>query len=275
MTTSHVDANMRNWDERVADHLVAYGAEAFADDPTQLRAGTEAELLEPYVPGGSFDGVEMVHLQCHIGVDTISFARRGASIVGTDLSSEAIAAATALAERAGARNARFVRCRNEDAADVVGREVDVVFTSVGVLTWLEDLGPWARGVARLLRPGGVFLVYDGHPMMSAMEFDREDGLLVVGEPYFSEAEPRRWDDGVTYASSTIMENATTYEWPHSLSDILTALLDAGLRIEAFREHRSIPWKALPGLVPAEDGWVLPDGSPQIPLMFSVVARRPA
>ena len=97
MSADFVAANMRNWNERVADHLVAYGADAFADDPSAVWADTEAELLRPFMPDGSFVGVQMVHLQCHIGLDTISFARRGAQIVGTDLSGEAIAAAAALA----------------------------------------------------------------------------------------------------------------------------------------------------------------------------------
>jgi SAM-dependent methyltransferase len=274
MPTDFVAANMLNWDERVSDHLVAYGAEAFADDPTALTAATEAELLAPFVPNGSFDGLQMVHLQCHIGLDTISFARRGATIVGTDLSGEAIAAATALAGRAGTANATFVRCANEDAPATLGREFDVVFTSVGALIWLADLQSWARSIHRLLRPGGVFLVYDGHPVMSAMQFDRDDELLVVAEPYFATDEPRAFDDGTTYASSTVMKNAVTYEWPHSLSEILTALLNAGLRIEAFGEHRSMPWKALPGLVRTERGWELPATGPDIPLMFSLIASRP-
>lgn len=274
MPNDYVAANMRNWDERVADHLVAYGAEAFADDPAALTARVEAELLAPFVPGGSFEGVTMLHQQCHIGLDTISFARRGADIVGTDLSGAAIAAARALAERAGTPNATFLQSANEDVPDAVGRRFDVVFTSVGVLVWLSDLDAWAQSIARLLAPGGVFLVYDGHPMMAAMEDGRDDGLLVVGEPYFATGEPRRFDDGATYASENRMENGVTYQWPHDLSEILTAVRGAGLSIEAFGEHRSIPWKALPGLVPGDGGWVLPEGSPDIPLMFSLIARGP-
>ncbi|QDZ15179.1 class I SAM-dependent methyltransferase [Humibacter ginsenosidimutans] len=274
MSSEFVAANMRNWNERVSDHVVAYGAEAFADDPTALWAAKEAELLTPFVPEGSFDGLEMAHLQCHIGLDTISFARRGATIVGTDLSEEAIAAATALAERAGTATASFVRCANEDAPKVLGRQFDVVFTSVGVLAWLEDLGSWARTIQQLLRPGGVFLLYEGHPMMSAMEYQRDDNLLVVGEPYFATGRPMRFDDGTTYASQTILDNNVTYEWPHHLGEILTAILESGLRIEAFAEHRSMPWKALPSLVQGDNGWVLPEASAEIPLMFSVIARRP-
>jgi len=274
MSTDYVATNMRNWDERVQDHLVAYGADDFVRDPGAMWAGMEAILLAPYVPGGSFVDVDMAHMQCHIGTDTISFARRGARIVGTDLSGEAIRAARDLAERAGTPNASFVQCANEDAPDVLGRRFDVVFTSVGVLAWLADLDSWARSVQKLLRPGGVFLVYDAHPMLNAMEYEREDGKLVVGEPYFRSDAPGRFDDGVTYASETLMDNAVTYQWPHDLGEILGSLLSAGLRIEAFGEHESIPWKALPAMVLTDAGWALPTGGPRIPLMFSVIARRP-
>jgi SAM-dependent methyltransferase len=264
---------MRNWDERVPDHVVAYDAEAFADDPQAVGVAVEAEVLGPHLPGGSFEGLDVVHLQCHIGTDTISLARRGARVVGTDLSGAAVATATRLAARAGLPKVSFVQTTNEDAPDVLGRQFDVVLTSVGVLTWLSDLRPWALAVARLLRPGGVFLVHDAHPTMSALQYDRDDGQLVLGEPYFSGGGPRRFDDGTTYASDSRMANAVTYQWTHDLGEVFGSVLAAGLRIEAFHEHRTIPWKALPSLVPSERGWELPPGSAECPLMFSLVARR--
>lgn len=273
MTTDAVSTNMRAWDERVPDHLLAYQAQAFADDPTAVGVQTETDLLAPHLPGGTVAGLDVVHLQCHIGTDTISLARRGARVVGTDLSAAAVDAARALAARAGASGVSFVQCTNEDAPEVLGRQFDVVFTSVGVLAWLGDLGTWAHAVTRLLRPGGVFLVYDGHPMMSALQYDRQDGLLALGEPYFATGAPHRVDDGVSYASDTPVENSTTYQWPHDLGEILTAVLSAGLRIEAFGEHRSMPWRALPGMVRTEHGFELPPGSAECPLMFSLVARK--
>ncbi len=109
--------------------------------------------------------------------------------------------------------------------------------------------------------------------MSALQYDRDDDLLVLGEPYFSDGGPRRFDDGTTYASGTRMQNAVTYQWTHDLGEVVGAVLQAGLRIVAFHEHRSIPWKALPSLVPGDRGWELPEGSAECPLMFSLVARR--
>jgi len=172
-------------------------------------------------------------------------------------------------------DAAFVQCANEDAPVVLGRQFDVAFTSVGVLAWLGDLGSWARAVARLLRPGGVFLVYDAHPMLSAMEFECDDDLLIVGEPYFATGEPKMFDDGVTYASETVNGQQRDLPVAAHLGEILTAVLDAGLRIEAFGEHRSMPWRALPCMTRADDGWRLPPGAPDMPLMFSLIARRPA
>ncbi|MFB9377648.1 class I SAM-dependent methyltransferase [Kineococcus gynurae] len=270
-TDEAVAANLRTWDERVPHHVVAYGAEAFADDPGALRAQTEVGLLAPHLPGGSIAGLDVVHLQCHIGTDTIGLARHGARVVGTDLSGPAVEAARALARRAGV-DASFALCRNEDAPDVLGRRFDVVVTSVGVLCWLDDLTTWARAVHRLLRPAGVFLVHDAHPMLSALQEGRSDGLLVLGEPYFASSGPRRWDDGLTYATDAPMQHNTTYVWPHDLAEIFGAVLGAGLHVEAFHEHRSMPWAALPGMVETERGFELPPGSAECPLMFSIVAR---
>jgi len=273
VATDAVSTNMRAWDGRVPEHLTAYRARALADDPTAIGVQVEADLLAPHLPGGTVAGLDVVHLQCHIGTDTISLARRGARVVGTDLSRAAIDAARELAARAGATGASFVQCSNEEAPEVLGRQFDVVLTSVGVLAWLGDLRSWARAVARLLRPGGVFLVYDGHPMMSALQHDREDGSLVLKEPYFSTAEPARFEDGLSYASGAAQEHRVTYQWQHDLAEIVTAVLSADLHIEALGEHRSMPWSALPGMVATEHGFELPPGSAECPLMFSLVARR--
>lgn len=273
MTDEFVEANRANWDARVSDHLLAYGAEAFADDPSANWVMGDLALMAPHLPGGSVEGPDLVHLQCHIGTDSLSWARLGASVTGTDFSGEAITAARELAARAGL-DAEFVQTLNDDAPAVLGREFDVVFTSVGVLAWLSDLDAWARTIHTLLRPGGLFFIREGHPMMNALAHERDDDLLVVTEPYFSTGEPQRFDDGVTYASDTIIEeHVTTFQWPHSLSEILGALLRAGLTILSFEEHTTIPWKSLPTLTPTPEGFVLPDGRERLPLMFSVAARK--
>lgn len=273
MSDDFVAANRANWDARVPDHLVAYGADAFADDPSANWVSEDLALMAPHLPNGSVDGLDLVHLQCHIGTDTLSWAQLGARVTGVDFSGEAITAARGLASRAGL-NAEFVQTLNDDAPDVLARQFDVVFTSVGVLAWLSDLDAWARTIHALLRPGGLFFIRDGHPMMNALEYERDDDLLVVNEPYFPSDAPLRYDEGTTYASDTVLEEHTThYEWPHSLAEIFGAVMGAGLTVLAFDEHRTIPWKAIPSLVPSSDGFILPSGRERLPLMFSLAARR--
>ena len=268
-----IEVNQANWDERVADHLIAYGADAFADDPNANRVQMEAGMMAPHLPQGSLSGLDLIHLQCHIGVDSISLARLGARVVGTDFSGEAIAAATRLANRANV-DASFIQTSNENAPEILGREFDVVYTSVGVLAWLPDLTAWAEAVHRLLKPGGLFFLYEGHPMVMALQYDRTDGALVVTEPYFGDHEPERFDTGTTYASDTILRNRTTYEWPHSLDEIFSSILNAGLRIEAFHEYTTMPWEPIPGLVSTKAGYALPMGRERLPMMFSIAARKP-
>ena len=267
-----IEANRANWDERVADHVAAYGAVEFADDPTANRVQFEAELMAPHLPGGSVAGLDLVHLQCHIGIDSISFARLGAHVVGVDFSGEAINAAKELAGRAGA-DATFVKGTNEEAPDLLGRQFDVVFTSVGVLAWLPDLRSWARTVDRLLKPDGLFFIYEGHPMVMTLQYDRTDDDLVVTEPYFGTNEPQRNEHGISYASADSATQRTTYEWPHSLDEIMTSLLDVGLTIESFHEHTHMPWKPIPSLVETGKGFALPSGRERVPLMFSLAARK--
>jgi 2-polyprenyl-3-methyl-5-hydroxy-6-metoxy-1,4-benzoquinol methylase len=274
---SFIDANRANWDERVESHLIAYGANAFADDPDALSKVVEDDLSEmsPYLPGGSASGLKLLHLQCHIGTDTLSWARLGADVVGTDFSAEAIRAARTLADRAQV-SARFEQCANEDAPAILNDTFDVVYTSVGVLMWLPRLDTWAAAVHQLLKPGGVFYVRDSHPVLHAIDQDRTDGLLVLRQPYFETDQPSRDDSGTTYAGDDLQVGSpTTYEWSHSLSEVIQSLIDAGLRIISFTEGKTLPWRALPSLVESPDGYIHPENPSALPLEFSVTARRDA
>lgn len=272
---SPVESNRANWDERVPGHLVAYGASAFAADPTTLSRVVldDLESMSRFLPNGSPAGLDLVHLQCHIGTDTLSWARLGARVTGIDFSAASIEAARSLAEAANLE-ARFIHSTVDDALDATADRFDVVYTSIGVLPWLPDLGAWARSIHGLLRPGGVFFVRDAHPMLNTVLFDSPDGALKLGQPYFGSGMPLRYDDGTSYADDEMrLVNSTTYEWPHPLSEIIGALLSAGLELTSFEEHRTIPWKALALLVETPDGFALPDGADRLPLTFSLSARR--
>ena len=270
-----IDANRASWDEHVESHLIAYGADAFADEPSAVSkiVQDDANAISPCLHGGTVDGLKLVHLQCHIGTDTLSWARLGADVVGIDFSAESIRAARTLASRADVK-ARFMECTVEDAPSTLNETFDVVYTSVGVLMWLPRLDTWATAIYQLLKPGGVFYVRDSHPVLNAIDHDRTDGLLVLRQPYFETDQPTRDDSGADYASDDVqLRNATTYEWSHSLSEVIQSLLDAGLSITAFTEGRTLPWRGLPSLVDSPQGYVHPDNPAALPLEFSVTARR--
>lgn len=272
-----VEANRANWDERVPIHLVAYDVDGFVADPTRLSSVVtyDLELLSPYLPGGSCAGLRLAHLQCHIGLDTLSWARLGAEVTGIDFSEASIAAARDIAGRCELP-ATFVCSDVDSAADACQSGFDVVYTSIGVLAWLPDLRSWAVTVSRLLEPGGVFFVRDAHPVLSAVDFDRHDGQLVLNRPYFSPGRPLRYDTGTTYADdSARLEQATTYEWQHPLSEIVQSLLDVGLHLKWLGEHRTLPWRALLQMNKTPDGFSLRNDGLSLPLAFSLVASKPA
>lgn len=271
-----VAANRANWDDRVAAHLHAYDVEGFIADPGRISSVVRDDLtlLAPHLPGGSPAGLTLVHLQCHIGLDTLSWARLGATVTGVDFSPASVAAARSIAARCNLP-AAFVESDVDHASSACSERFDVVYTGIGVLCWLPDLQRWAHNVAELLRPGGLFYVRDSHPILNALDDDRDDDDLVLSQPYFSTGTPMRYDHGTTYADSDVrLEHSTTYEWQHSLSEIVQCLLNAGLQITSLAEHRTIPWTALPQLVSSAEGYVLPAAPLRLPLTFSLTATKP-
>ena len=230
--------NRANWDERAPAHAASpdYQVERFVEDPGFLSQVVRFDL--PRL--GTISGLRGVHLQCHIGTDTVSLARLGASMAGLDFSAPAVEAARRLAGRIGA-DARFVEADVYAAADVLGRSAfDLVFTGIGALCWLPSIRRWAAVVADLLRPGGRLFLREGHPMLWALDDTREDDWLVVRYPYFERDEPLVFDDGGTYVETDVVfQHNRTHEWNHGLGEIVTALLDSGLEITALTEHDSV------------------------------------
>lgn len=251
-----------------------YDLPGFVADPGRISDVTrdDLELLGPHLPGGSVAGLDVVHLQCHIGTDTLSLARLGARVTGVDFSQRSLEVARDLARRCGLE-ARFVEADVQHAADAVEDTFDVVYTSVGTVTWLPDLTAWARSIARLLRPGGTFFIRDGHPMLFTLDDARSD-LLVVRYRYFASEYSETWPDPTTYTGNEPIEHARTYDWPHSLAEIITALLGAGLRITSFGEQQTVPWLAHPLMEEVEGDWAFPEPLRQrVPLTYSITAVR--
>lgn len=265
-------ANRENWDDRAALHEQAYGLEVF-DDPEHLSDVVREDLpvLTSFLDGHSIAGLDVCHLQCHIGTDTISLARAGASVTGVDFSSAALRTADRLAERAGA-SVRWVESDVLDARAAVDGAFDVVYTSIGTITWLNDLDRWAEQIHALLKPGGTFFIRDGHPALYAL--DENAPTLTTRYAYFGDGRAQQWDDDATYAGDGRVAHARTYEWPHPISEIIGSLLRAGLRLVHFDEGRTLPWRFSPRMVEVAGGFAWPEAERNlVPCTYTIVARR--
>lgn len=274
MSEDYRVVNRASWDERADAHAASadYGVERFVADPMHLSDVVRFDL--PRL--GDLAGLRAVHLQCHIGTDTLSLARLGARMTGLDFSAPALEQARRLAARTAAEVA-YVEGDVYDAADLLGHGAyDLVFTGIGALCWLPDIRRWAAVVADLLQPGGRLFLREGHPMLWALDDERDDGLLVVDYPYFEHAEPLVFDDDGTYvATDTTFTQTRTMEWNHGLGEIVTAVLDAGLSIAALEEHDSVPWDALPGRMVKDDAgeYRLADRPSRLPCSYTLQAVR--
>jgi len=265
--------NRELWDAWTKIHV----GSAFYD-VSSFRSGERPIRLADYERDeiGSVESKTLLHLQCHFGLDTLSWARLGATVTGVDFSEEGIAAARTLAAELDIP-ATFVVANLYELPEVLEGKFDVVYTSGGVLGWLPDIPGWARVAAHFVKPGGCFYVTEIHPV--AQVFADEDvapGELRLAYPYWSHPEPLRFDVQGSYADPDApTEGLVEYGWDHSLGEIVTALVDAGLRVEFLHEFDFVPWPVA-FLVEGEDGrWRLPDGSKgALPLYFSLKATKP-
>jgi SAM-dependent methyltransferase len=269
---AHRRANRENWDDRVPIHWVSpvYDTAGFIADPERLSDDVVFDAA--FV--GEVRGRRLLHLQCHMGKDTLSWARLGAEVTGIDFSKAAIAAARRLSAESGTPG-RFLVAELYDAPAVLAETFDVVYTGVGALNWLPDISRWGKVVAGFLAPGGLFYMREGHPMLFSLDW-RQGEALLVRYPYFETAEPVVDDDPTTYAGPGTVRHSRTYEWNHGLGETVSALLDAGLVLTALREHRELSWQGLPQMVRGDDGrWRLPEHQRDlVPVMFSLTARWP-
>ena len=271
----YLAVNRANWDERATVHAASteYGFERFATDPEHLSDVVRFDL--PLL--GDVSGLTGIHLQCHIGTDTLSLSRLGARMTGLDLSPVSLEQARRLASESGAE-IDYVEADTYSAVEAVGgRTFDLVYTGIGALCWLPDINRWAGVVDDLLVPGGRLFVREGHPMMWAVDETRTDGLT-LGYAYFEVEEPFDLEEESTYVESDHQfVNTRQLSWNHGLGETVTALLRRGLEITGLVEHRSVPWDALPGRM-ARDGdldeWRLIDEADRLPLTYTLQARKP-
>src|SRR5829696_8020249 len=234
-------ANRASWDERVPIHVLGefYDVAAFKEGQERLQPFEIDEV-------GDVTGKELLHLQCHFGLDTLSWARRGAHVTGLDFSAPAV-----------------------DATGVLS--FDIVYTGRGTIIWLPDIGRWAEVVADLLKPGGFLYLTEFHPFTDV--FGDED--LSVEYAYFQDENPRVWEEPGTYADfDAETSNNVTYEWNHTLGDVVSAVSAAGLNVELLHEYDYTMFPRWPILEKSGfDTYRLPEGTPRIPLMYSLRARN--
>jgi SAM-dependent methyltransferase len=249
MTTDYRELNLANWNSRVAFHERGYGLERYRADPAFLSGVVRFDL--PRL--GDVAGLSGVHLQCHLGTDTLSLARLGARMCGLDFSAPALAVARRLAGECGAQ-IEYVEADVYGAVEALGAgRFDLVYTGMGALCWLPNIRRWAHVVSKLLRPGGRLFVREGHPMLWSLAQPRPDGLAVVEHPYFETAEGTRCFEGKTYVEHEgQLASPVTVEFNHGLGELVTALLAEGLVLSGLAEHDSVPWDFLPGATVVDD-----------------------
>jgi SAM-dependent methyltransferase len=270
---SSAEINRASWDERAPAHAGSpgYARQEFIDDPSFLSAVVRFDV--PLL--GDVSGLRGVHLQCHIGTDTISLARRGATMTGVDFSSASVAEARRLSDELQA-GVEFIEADVYDAVDAVGgRTFDLVFTGVGALCWLPSVSRWAAVVAELLVPGGRLFLREGHPMLWSLDEHRADALVVEYD-YFERLEPMVFDEQGSYVETGVeFQTTVTHVWNHGLGEIVAALLDAGMELTGLVEHDSVPWDALPGqMEQITDGeWRLRDRPWRLPHSYTLQAIK--
>jgi SAM-dependent methyltransferase len=272
--SDYLKLNQANWDERAPLHAASkeYAFQRYIDDPHHLSCVVRFDL--PLL--GDIRGLRALHLQCHIGTDTLSLARLGAQMSGLDFSAASLVEARHLAERCGT-SIDYVESDVYAAAEALpAGSFDLVYTGIGALCWLPSIDRWAYNVSTLLKPGGRLFLRDGHPMMMSINEDRHDAL-VVDRPYFEQPQPMSWNDDSTYVETSVRLKATqSYEWNHGLGEVISALLKHGLQITGLVEHQSIPWEALPGqmVCDEQEEWHLKDAQWRLPLSYTLQACKP-
>jgi len=257
------EANRQSWNLRAAAHksTTFYDVEAWKAGKDSLQS---IELREM----GDVRGKTLLHLQCHFGQDTLSWARHGAQVTGCDLSDTAIEYARQLAAETGLE-ASFVCCNVYDLPQHLAGKFDIVFASYGVVGWLPDLKRWAEVIAHFLKPGGYFYFAEFHPVI--WMFD--DNLEKLTYSY-QQSDVIVTDNQGTYANQDADIQYRDYSWNHSLSEVINSLIGAGLRLEFLNEYPFSPYNCFPKTVKGEDGNYRIQGLENIiPMVYSLKATK--
>lgn len=259
----YFEANKHLWNQRTVVHKASefYNLSGFKAGETVI---TPIELNEL----GEVDGKTMLHLQCHFGMDSLDWARRGALVTGIDISDTAIVEARKLNEELR-MNVKFVCCNVLDTSKYVSDQFDIVFTSYGTIGWLPDLQPWATMIAERLKPGGVFYIAEFHPVI--WMFD--DDFTHIAYSYENKEVIITENQG-TYTDRSAAISGKEYSWNHSISEVLNSLIAAGLKIELFNEHMYSPYPCFRNTVEVEPGkWHIRGLEGKLPMVYSLKAHK--
>ena len=265
MSDEYFDANRRLWDAKTGIHVKSdfYDMDRFRETRNSLNA--------PELKGlGDVSGKSLLHLQCHFGQDTLSWANLGAEVTGVDFSPEGLATARRLSEELGIP-ARFVESNVLELAENLDGQFDIIFTSYGTIVWLPDLHAWARVINHFLKPGGVFFFVDFHPGLYIWDHDN----MKVGYDYFHHEKPKMEEVEGTYADRDSSIQLREYFWAHSIADSLQPLLAEGLILEEFKEYPTSPYNCFANMHPHPDGgFVFGEFPVSTPHLYSLRMRKP-
>lgn len=265
----YLQANQKRWDQLAVEHETStfYDLAGFRAGKDRLRSIELSEL-------GKVEGKSLLHLQCHFGMDTLAWARRGATVTGVDFSHKAITLAQSLSQELDIP-AQFYCTDIYELSSILTGEFDIVFTSYGVLHGLPNLQRWGEIIAYYLKPGGIFYIVEDHPFFRVFRA-KPGGEFNAERNYFFSEEPQRIETIGSYATENQGASGVSYVWDHSLGEVLNAVIDAGLRIEFLHEFPYAARAKFPFMEQGADGWWrLPaDKDGTIPFLFSLQARKP-
>lgn len=235
-------ANRALWNKRTSIHKDSdfYDLEGFRKGKNVLN---EIELTEL----GTVSGKSMLHLQCHFGLDSMSWSRLGAKVTGVDFSDNAIDTAKELNEELGL-DAEFICSNIYDLKQKLDQQFDIVFTSYGTIGWLPDLDRWAEIIRHFLKPGGIFYLAEFHPVI--WMFD--DDFSKLRYSYFNAGVIDIEQEG-TYADKNSKLKQKEYSWNHSISEVVNALIKKGLGIQSLNEFNYSPYDCFSNTIKNDDG----------------------
>jgi len=256
------NSNVKLWDELSLVHYDLKNKIGMSDNKKLM----DIELKEL----GDVTGKKILHLQCHLGLESIEMASMGAEVTGVDYSENAIRKARLMAQEFGV-HVNFVCTSVEDMLGVANEYYDIVFASCGTIMWIQDLNVWARQIALKLKRDGVFILIDEHPFAAALKSDGD--RLFVGYKYKTDpSKPYITINEKSYIqeADVSLSNIKQMKWGHGVSGVLMNLLQNAIRIDKICEFKKTFYKMFDDMKCNSDGWwELDNNEFNVPLMFVV------